>query len=380
MKSIFATTPTRLAVLALATSLASCSTVEGWFSGDKVDYRSTTNKPQALDVPPDLTQLARESRYQPQGGVVSASGSAAAPIAGTAAAAGAATVALNSQGAMRVERQGQQRWLVVPQSPDQVWPQVKSFWDSRGFTLASENAAAGVMETNWAENRTKLSNDIIRNTIGKFLPSLFDSGERDMYRTRIERTATGSEIYVTHRGAEEIYVGERRDSTAWRPRPNDPQLEAEILSRLMIALGSKDEPARAAVATAADAPSKVSAAPAVVTGTATSLTVEESFDRAWRRVGLALDRGGFTVEDRDRAAGLYYVRYVDPKSVGKDEPSWWSKLWGDGKNPQAAVRLRIALKPSGDSKTLLSVQNATGAPETGENAQRIVSLLTNELR
>ena len=380
MKSIFATTPTRLAVLALATSLAGCSTVEGWFSGDKVDYRSTTNKPQALDVPPDLTQLARESRYQPQGGVVSASGSAAAPIAGTAAAAGAATVALNSQGAMRVERQGQQRWLVVPQSPDQVWPQVKSFWDSRGFTLASENAAAGVMETNWAENRAKLSNDIIRNTIGKFLPSLFDSGERDMYRTRIERTATGSEIYVTHRGAEEIYVGERRDTTAWRPRPNDPQLEAEILSRLMIALGSKDEPARAAVATAPDAPSKVSAAAAVVTGTATSLTVEESFDRAWRRVGLALDRGGFTVEDRDRAAGLYYVRYVDPKSVGKDEPSWWSKFFGDGKNPQAAVRLRIALKPSGDSKTLLSVQNATGGAETGENAQRIVSLLTNELR
>ena len=331
-------------------------------------------------MPPDLTQLARESRYQPQGGVVSASGSAAAPIAGTAAAAGAATVALNSQGAMRVERQGQQRWLVVPQSPDQVWPQVKSFWDSRGFTLASENAAAGVMETNWAENRAKLSNDIIRNTIGKFLPSLFDSGERDMYRTRIERTATGSEIYVTHRGAEEIYVGERRDTTAWRPRPNDPQLEAEILSRLMIALGSKDEPARAAVATAPDAPSKVSAAAAVVTGTATSLTVEESFDRAWRRVGLALDRGGFTVEDRDRAAGLYYVRYVDPKSVGKDEPSWWSKFFGDGKNPQAAVRLRIALKPSGDSKTLLSVQNATGGAETGENAQRIVSLLTNELR
>ena len=103
-------------------------------------------------------------------------------------------------------------------------------------------------------------------------------------------------------------------------------------------------------------------------------------DGPWRRVGLALDRGGFTVEDRDRAAGLYYVRYIDPKNAGKDEPSWWSKLFGDGSNPQAAVRYRILLKGDGDSKTNLSVQTSAGAPEAGENAKRIVGLLINELR
>jgi outer membrane protein assembly factor BamC len=371
-----AATPSRLAVLALATALAGCSSIEGLFSGDKVDYRSGAAKTQPLEVPPDLTQLARESRYQPQGGVVSAASSASAPTAATSVVPSAAAVALTSQGGVRVERQGQQRWLIVPQSPELLWPLLKGFWEQRGFKLELENAQAGVMQTNWSENRAKLPGDAVQRTLGRLLGNLFDTGERDQYRTRIERVEGGSEIYITHRGIEEVYTNERHEETVWRTRPNDPQLEAEFLSHLMAALGSKEEPARAAVAAAPEAPSKVRPAPSA---DATSLVVAEPFERAWRRVGLALDHGGFTVEDRDRAAGLYYVRYVDPKSVGKDEPGWWAKLFGDATNPQAAVRYRIVLKPSAD-KTTVSVQTATGAPEVGENAKRIVALLVNELR
>ena len=112
---------------------------------------------------------------------------------------------------------------------------------------------------------------------------------------------------------------------------------------------------------------------------ATSLVVNETFDRAWRRVGLALDRTGFTVEDRDRAAGLYYVRYVDPKNVGKEEPGWWARLWGDKSNPQEALRYRVLVKGDG-AKTNVSMQNSAGAADTGDNAQRIMGLLANELR
>ena len=383
--------PHRLGTLALATTLlAGCTVVgEGLFSGDKVDYKNSAVKTTPLEVPPDLSQLARESRYQPQGGVISAAaaaGGASAPAGGAAAAGGTlpASVALANLGAMRIERDGQQRWLVVPLAPEQLWPQLKVFWEQRGFSLAEENVTAGVMETNWAENRAKLSSETTGGIFNRMLNRLTDTGERDRYRTRIERTAAGSEIYITHRGVQEVYTNERQDQTTWRARPNDPQLEAEFLSRLMVALGQKDEPAaRAAVAAAAPASAAaVVAQPATAAAAgprASSLVINENFDRAWRKVGLALDRTGFTVEDRDRAAGLYYVRYVDPKNAGKEEPSWWARLWGDKSNPQEALRYRVLVKGDG-AKTNVSIQTSAGAAETGDNAQRIIGLLSSEIR
>ena len=348
MKSLLAVTPTRLAALALCTGLAGCSTLDGLFSGEKVDYRSGTVKTKALEVPPDLTQLSRESRYQLQGGVVSASGAAAAPAAPTAA--GAATVALSTQGVARVERAGQHRWLVVRMTPEQLWPRLRGFWEQRGFTL-----------------------ETVRRTLGRLIDGLYDTGERDRFRTRIERTEAGVEVYVSHRGAVEAYADERRESTAWRMRPADPQLEAEMLSRLMLALGEAEAPARAAVAGAPEQPARAR----LVAG-ASVLEVDEPFDRTWRRVGLALDRGGFTVEDRDRAGGVYFVRYVDPKSAGKEEPGFWSRLMGET-NTQAPVRYRVAVKTA-DGKTTVSVLSSAGAAETSENSKRIANQLLAELR
>ncbi|MDP3222830.1 MAG: outer membrane protein assembly factor BamC, partial [Rubrivivax sp.] len=218
--------------------------------------------------------------------------------------------------------------------------------------------------------------------------NLYDTGERDQFRMRLERTATGSEIYIAHRGAEEVYADERRENTRWRARPSDPQLEAEMLSRLMISLGAKEEVARPLVA-GADAASPKAAPPGtpaqaqpararVVAGGA-ALEVDDPFDRAWRRVGLALDRGGFTVEDRDRSQGVYYVRYVDPKSLGKEEPGFWARLMGNDRNPLAAVRYRIAVKGVGD-KSVVAVLTSAGTADVGENGQRIASALVTELR
>ena len=375
-----------LLTVAVAASLAGCSTIEGLFGGDKVDYRTTAAKAQPLDVPPDLTQLARDARYQPQGGVISASGARQPAVAATSLnpGTGPATegVAVNNLDGMRIARDGQQRWLVSTQTPEQLWPQLKAFWEARGLKLAAENAQTGVMETDWAENKAKVSNDPIRNTIGRLFSGLYDSGERDLYRTRVERTASGSEVYITHRGMEEVYTSERKESTVWRPRANDPQLEAELLSKLMLALANKGQPAAPTVAAApaaASAPDTLGKARITEAPQATSLVIEEPFDRAWRRVGLSLDRSGFSVEDRDRAAGVYYVRYIDPKYADKEEPGWWSKLFGDGTNPAAAVRYRIVLKNAGE-KTNLSVQTATGAADTGDNAKRIVGLLANSLK
>jgi len=378
VKSTPAAFPIRIPTLAVLAALglqAGCSSLDFGLSGDSVDYKSTSTKTKSLEVPPDLTQLARESRYQPQGGVISASSAGAVPTAGGAAVATATpTVAVPASGGMRVERQGQQRWLVVPLTPEQLWPQMRAFWEQRGFNLVVDDAKTGLLETNWAENRAKLPTDLIRSTIGKVFGNLWDTGERDQFRTRVERTATGSEVYIAHRGLEETYIGERKESTTWRVRPSDPQLEAEMLTRLMVSLGVKDEPARTLVATAPEVPGR---ARAVAGGTA--IEVDDPFDRAWRRVGLALDRGGFTVEDRDRTLGVYYVGYVDPKNAGKEEPGFWARLLGDKTNPQAAIRYRIAVKGSGD-KSVVAVLTSAGAADVGENGQRIASLLANELR
>jgi outer membrane protein assembly factor BamC len=359
--------------------LAACTTTgDGLFSGEKVDYRSTAIKAQPLEVPPDLTQLARESRYQPQGGVVSAAAAGAAPAANAAS---APVVALNSLADMRVQRDGNRRWLVVPQTPEQLWPRLKTFWQERGFTLVEENATTGVMETNFSENRARLPNDVVRNTIGRLLGNLYDTGERDSYRTRLERTAAGTEIYISHRGIEEVKTSDARDSgTTWRARASEPELEAELLSRLMVTLGAEAAPARSAVATAAAASAPAGPVPqAVVASQATSLSIAEPFDRAWRRLGVALDRSAFTVEDRDRSAGIYYVRYVDPKSAGKEEPGFWSRLFGNDKNPLAALRYRVVVKSTA-GQSEITVQSSAGNPETGDNAKAIIGRLAQELR
>lgn len=372
----------RLAAPAAALSaavlmLGGCSTVGGLFGGSKVDYRTQSQKTAPLEVPPDLTQLAREGRFRTASGTVSASALESRASAATAS----TQVAPTSLGNIRVERDGLQRWLNVPLPPEQVWPVVKSFWTERGFTFEVENPQTGVLETAWKENRAKIPEDFIRRTIGRVFDALYSSGEQDRFRTRLERTATGTEVYISHRGMEEVYSTVQRDGTTWRARPADPQLEAEMLSALMIRLGVKDDVARESVAKAAPAaaaaPARAAAGQASATG-ATSLVVEDDFDRAWRRVGVALDRSGFSVEDRDRAAGLYFVRYVDPALAGKEEPGFLSRWFGK-KEAATVQRLRILLKAEG-GKTQVSVQNSQGAPETGDAARRIIAQLSAGLR
>jgi outer membrane protein assembly factor BamC len=366
--------------LLVAGTLAGCSSLGEMFAGDTVDYRTGAPKGKPLDVPPDLSQLSRDGRFQPQGGVVSAASTRPGPTGVAAAAQPAAavpTVAVNTQGQVRVERQGDTRWLVVPLPPEKVWPQVRAFWQETGFTLSTENAEAGVMETDWAENRAKLPQDIIRSTIGRFIDKMYDSGERDRYRTRVERSQTGgSEIFITHRGLEEVFTNDRRESTVWTPRPSDPELEIKMLTALMVRLGTKEEVARTAVVNAPQQPARarvVSGAPGA------TMEIDEPFDRAWRRVGQALDRSGFSVEDRDRTGGLYFVRYVDPQAAAQKEAGFFSRMFGGGSTSNAPVRYRVAVTGNGERSTV-AVLNSAGAPEAGENGQRIVALLVNELK
>jgi outer membrane protein assembly factor BamC len=374
-----------LALTAIAFSLTGCGMLNSVIQSDKVDYRSAQKAP-SLDVPPDLTQLQKDNRYAvPEGrGVATASGYqqrvaglGATPVA---AAAGGGAIGPVATEAVRVERAGNHRWLVVKQTPEQLWPQLKEFWRDSGFTLASESAATGTMETEWAENRSKIPQDIIRNTLGKVFDRAYSTGERDKYRTRLERRADGStEIYISHRGAEEVLTGAQKETTTWTTRPNDPGLEAQFLGSLMARLNGTPDTKDVKVAQASVVNTSVAPQHARLQGG--KVEVDEGFDRAWRRVGLALDRVGFTVEDRDRVQGVYFVRYVD-QDAGAQE-GFFKRLFsfGDSEKAKEAQRYRVLVQAAPDaSVSQVSVLSNDGKPETSSTGAKILKLLNDELK
>lgn len=379
-------TPQRSLVLAaLTVSLTGCGMIGSVVGTDKVDYKSA-KKASTLDVPPDLTQLQKDNRYSlpdSNRGVATASGFNASRGGATSAAAPVATggvvATLGSEG-VRVVRAGNQRWLVVKQTPEQLWPQLKGFWEESGFTVALDAPSAGILETEWNENRAKIPQDFVRNTIGKVFDGLYGSGERDKYRTRLERLPDGtSEIYISHRGAQEVITGAQKETTAWTARPNDPNLEALFLAKLMTKLGaSKDE---AQARTAVDnAPLQALHASLKGTGVGRFVEVDEGFDRSWRRVGLALDRAGFTVEDRDRVQGIYFVRYVD-QDAG-DTKGFFSKLFsfGSSDKDKEAQRYRITVKAGEGSTSVVGVLSNDGKPDASPTADKILTLLHEQLK
>jgi len=295
----------KLTLLSLSLTLAACSAL----TDNKVDYKSATKNGPSLDVPPDLTQLSRDSRYAVSDGVVSASSFQAGQVSESV------PTAATSLGDVRIERAGTQRWLVVDRPADKLWEPVRDFWQENGFLLTLDQANLGIMETEWAENRAKIPQDFIRNALSKVLDSLYSTGERDKFRTRLERNASGgTDIFISHRGMMEVYSNTQKDSTVWQPRAADPELEAEFLRRLMVKLGVTQEQSRALMAAGANK----SLSRAVMINGQPVVQVDESFDRAWRRVGLSLDRTGFTVEDRDRSQGYLFcpLRGADGRQVG----------------------------------------------------------------
>ena len=378
----FATSARQLTPLACVATLicflSGCSALED----SKIDYKLATQAT-TLEVPPDLTQLKRDSRYQVSGsnsasGMATASGS----MGRSASDAGTAT---NQAGNARIERSGSQRFLIVQRNADSVWEPLREFWKDNGFVLTLDQPELGIMETDWAENRAKLPQDFIRRTLGKVIDSLYSTGERDRFRTRVERTANGLEITITHRGMLEIYTTNTKDATVWTPRASDAELEIEFLRRLMMRLGDQGQTAgsssnKAAIGASASSPSTSLPSDVKVTkqNNLPAIEISDGFDRAWRRVGVAIDRTGFTVEDRDRAQGVFFVRYAPPGTSGK-EPGFFAKLFTSNKVIPTLAKYRIAVTSKGDISTV-QVQGADGIAETSANAERIIKLLADEIK
>ncbi|MDO8904863.1 outer membrane protein assembly factor BamC [Hydrogenophaga sp.] len=336
---------------------------------DKIDYKSA-QRGSTLEIPPDLTQLNRDNRFAVPGATVTASGFEAGQPAQPGGSTAATTV-----GDVRIERAGSQRWLVVDRPADALWEPVRSFWQESGFVLELDQEALGIMETDWAENRAKLPQDFIRRALGRVLDAVYSTAERDRFRTRLERTPSGgTEIYISHRGMIEVYTTTQKEETRWQPRPADVELETEFLRRLMVRLGVSEAQSQAIAATA---PS-VAAARLTTVNNVPVMQFEDGFDRGWRRVGLALDRTGFTVEDRNRSQGIYFVRYVEPRAAS-GQPGLIGRMFGASRNEATPVRYRVAVV-STNNITSVSVLSSEGQPDNSENAQRILKLLADDLK
>jgi len=395
----------RTAAAAAALALAGCTWTGDMF-GDKVDYKSAKTRTTPLEVPPDLSQLPPEERFAvpERPTTVTASATAAGRPAGQPVGAPGTTAAgaVVPTGALaRIERDGTHRWLTVNMPPEKAWPILLEFWPSVGLAVERSDPTTGVMETVWAQNRANPNLGFIRQTLARVFGSVYSTGEQDRFRARLERSPTGgSEIFISHRGMEEVFTGSAQDHTAWQPRASDPDLEAEMLQRLLVRFdssaaktvaGGAGEPTRTAGAGPAGAAAAGTAASTVTAeraflvknaeGRNERLDIDDPFDRAWRRIGLALDRGGFTVEDRDRAKGVYFVRYLDPdyEARAKEEQGFFSKLLG--RDPQVTVaQYRVQLTSAGESGTQVRVFNNDGKPELSPAGDRILTLLRDQLR
>ncbi len=368
--------------LAAATLLlAGCTTT---FTNDSIDYKSAGEKKiPNLAYPPDLTAPPSEKRYSVADGKATLSNyNANAPKANQEPTKQAMTLV---QAGMRIEKSGDRRWLVVKKSSAELYPKIKEFWEQTGFLLVTDSPKTGIMETDWAENRAKIPQDFIRRTLGKVLDSIYSTGERDKFRTRVEQNAAGeTEVYISHRGAIEQLVGSNKDSTMWTGRPSDPELEAEMLSRLMVFLGSGSlDEAKKAVGETKKSPEKA-VSRVQASGAQSSLSLDQSFDRAWREVGLGLDRSNFTVEDRDRAQGVYFVRFVNPKDLEQEKKEgFFANLFKSSSKDEdlkRAKRYRVLVRAgSNPNASAVLVQDGEGKPASADAVLQILNLLDQQV-
>ncbi len=370
--------PPALAAITLAAfALTGCETPNTSL-GKKIDYKTATAAP-ALELPPELKAPQYDDRYNSATASGIAARDATRPKSGD-------PIAQNVVADAKIVKSGNERWLQVKTTPEEAWNTVRAFWLENGFVLATEQPSAGVMETDWAENRAEIPGDALRNTIGKYFDAFYTTYKREKYRTRIERgTEPGTvEIFLSSRIMEQMptKVDSRGapEAFAWTVLPPNPGLEAEWLGRMMVRFGMPEAQATQIAKGGPGAPpaterALLEKAPDGVN----RLIVDDGFDRAWRRVGLALDRIGFTVVDRDRSKGFYYVRYANPDVEAKAQEGLLSKLmfWKDKTEKPEQYRITVA---QSDPRSVVTVQDPNGAPDKSENGAKILSLLKDQLK
>ena len=369
--------------VACVLGLTGFSLVLAGCASNNKEYRSEVtdaSRTKSLEVPPDLIAPTRDERLQMPADTRRPTATASSLNNTPKPEVQAALAASPDQlGKVRIERAGSERWLVMPGTPQVVWPQLRKFWEDLGFTIKMDSPQLYVMETDWAEKRAKDGSTFLGNM--SLLRAFVSGAERDKFRTRLETSNQPGqiEIYVSHRALEEADLQYANQQVGWVSKPGDPGLELEMLRRMMVVFGATEEQAKQATAPTA-VPDKARLATA--TDGSPILNVDEVLDRTWRQVGLALDRVGMVVEDRDRAKSVYFVRYITDEDLGKKKSSsWfsWMAFWRSDDKISDTDQFRIVVQADGQ-KTTVRVQNKAGAPASPASSKQILTLLYNELK
>lgn len=418
----------RIRVLAsmgtLCLLLSACDSIP--FIDTSPDYKGA-GRSRPLEVPPDLTSISSRDTYTVPGATTYSD-----YAQGQAAQEEQREKILPNPEGVRMERAGSQRWLVVNAPPEKVWPAIRDFWAELGFAVRVENPQTGVMETEWVDPST-ITKDAKGNYLDKFqgwLDRLNTLQNRQKFRTRIDRGVEQgtTEIYLSHRsvadihddGKERVRTSAGTYETGYRlegkrnpdqeARANAEDIDAELLRRLMVHLGVEENRSREVVKTVS---TEVRAVPKRGSDGNVYLAVNDEFDRAWRRVGLALDRVGFVVEDRDRSSGVFYVRYSDIDADGAAKPKkgiidslkFWGddeeekatepdtskkddkgvtdllKFWDSGKDDLDPARLYLVkVESADDSGSKIHITKKDGSPNRSNTAGRILNLLYEQLK
>ena len=372
-------------VLALtAVSLAACSGSKK--ENPKLDYQSANNKIVSLEVPPDLNDPRNGDLYSlPRG-------TTASPDAMKETKSQGRKKVLNQVKDAYIERQGNQRGLVVKnKSAAEMWPLLRAFWQEAGFTIYSEEPQAGLMETEWAENRAKLPNQGLRKLFDKVgMGGVYTTSERDKFLIRMERNShTGDlDIFFTHKGLEEVFDSKKEESTIWQPRANDPNLEAAFLSRFMQYLGVDEAVATQQTAVRADQAQGTEFAKLEQD----SVIVYGAAERNVNRIAAALDRVGLTVQQFVSERGMFIVRPAPTQSeelaqaAADNRKAGLLSRWFKGKkdkqpvaasNQPAQLLVGLVQEPNGQRVVLL---DQTGKPLNDARANKWIRDLYNELK
>lgn len=380
-------------------ALTGCNSIP--FMDNTPDYQGASRgKP--LEVPPDLTSISSSDVY-----TVPGSGTTYSEYSEGQTQYQQEEKILPTPDSVKMERAGSQRWLVVDAPVERIWPVVRDFWTELGFAVRVENPQTGVMETEWV-NTSDLIKDPNADYLDKFqgwLDKLNTLQSRQKFRTRLDRGVEQgtTEIFLTHRSLSDaqddgkvrvrtvygvVDTGYRNEDFDKKKGSADARaiaedIDAELLRRLMVRLGVEESKSRAIIASGT---TEQRATLDKNSDGSFSLAAADPFDRAWRRVGLALDRIGFIVEDRDRSAGAFYVRYSDFEvdNNGKQEKGWLDKLkfWSDDEvkdksNPENQYVVKVVDAENGSS---IYVTDRNGKRERSGTANRILSMLYDQLK
>ncbi len=268
---------------------------------------------------------------------------------------------------VKIQKLGDQRWLLVPQPPAVVWPKVKQFFADNGVAIELEQPQTGRIDTEWMTISSKAARDVVRLSISDAKQAAGVATGRDRVRVLIEPG-------IRDRSTE-IHLRYENDS---KSMPHEDVMPAqsdivEVETQLLNELGGyiAANVADASISFVARNISTQSKAELQRDASdLPTLRLNLDFDRAWATVNQALHEAKLDVTDVDRSAGVFYVTVTDQMLNQEEKPSIWTR-WFRSEHKRK-VTILMEPKPPGFD---LTVFDDNGQRTSSDVAEQILIMI-----